>query len=772
MVALVAAFWLNGSRSAYERLSASEDTHAPARGSSRPGLVRFDLLQMVELNLLDWRVQLAKDRQPTVSPAFALVALQDATVERLRLGFPFGTPYGLLFDRSLYGRILRALSEEEVRLVAFDIVLAEERTDHPPVVLADGTLMKSDAFFADQMRQSERAVLASPLGSPPARSFRDSAHALGAVDRTVDPDGVTRRVPAFLDHQLISLPLLNYCARRGLEVRQSSSRRLQIIDHIELETNSLPIETDGTVIVGIGKRGDSITNTSKGRLQLPALVPQRIWNMGIIMAAADLGLDLERARISPGWIELPRTNGSPVRLPVDRATNLLVDWSFTASEVPARNFEDVLANDMIRQSNQVTDLPNPWKDKLVLVGSTASGNNLTDRGATPLDAQDNLVAIYLNVANSLLQSRFVTRLPIWAELALTVALTLMGGIVTWRLRTSFAILTVGLIGCSYFFLAITAYLQSRIWMPIAHPLVAGLLLSHVATLAHRTVFEQRERQRVRSVFARIVSPNIVQELLKAERLGLVGARRQVTVFFADVRGFTEMTDRVQAQAEEHVRAHELSPKDAEAYFDAQSAELLETVNGYLAAIADVIKLHGGTLDKYIGDCVMAFWGAPTANVRHAVDGVLAAIDAQRAVHQLNAARLLENERRGAENRLRTARGEPSLQLLPLLSLGTGINTGTANVGLMGSDAHIVNYTVFGREVNLASRLEGVSGRSRIIIGEGTFRELEKHAPEVAKLCQLLDPVTVKGFRHPVAVYEVEWRAAADTAAIPLPANPA
>ena len=105
-----------------------------------------------------------------------------------------------------------------------------------------------------------------------------------------------------------------------------------------------------------------------------------------------------------------------------------------------------------------------------------------------------------------------------------------------------------------------------------------------------------------------------------------------------------------------------------------------------------------------------------------------------------------------------------MPLLPQLSLGTGINTGTMTVGLMGSDAHILNYTVFGREVNLASRLEGVSGRSRIIIGHGTHEELLRHAPELAALCVALEPVTVKGFRDTVQVYEVPWRQAETAAA--------
>ena len=99
----------------------------------------------------------------------------------------------------------------------------------------------------------------------------------------------------------------------------------------------------------------------------------------------------------------------------------------------------------------------------------------------------------------------------------------------------------------------------------------------------------------------------------------------------------------------------------------------------------------------------------------------------------------------------------------MLALGTGINTGTVTVGLMGSEAHILNYTVFGREVNLASRLEGVSGRSRVIIGEETFLELRRLAPALAATCIALEPVTVKGFRQPVVIYEVPWQQATDEA---------
>jgi adenylate cyclase len=144
------------------------------------------------------------------------------------------------------------------------------------------------------------------------------------------------------------------------------------------------------------------------------------------------------------------------------------------------------------------------------------------------------------------------------------------------------------------------------------------------------------------------------------------------------------------------------------------------VNLYLATIAEVIKKNDGVLDKYIGDCVMAFWNAPMANEKHAVAAVRAAIDSQRAIYELNVRREAENPARQAENEKRIAAGLPSRPLHTSLQLGTGINSGLVTVGLMGSEEHGFNYTVFGREVNLASRLEGVSGSGRIIISDLTY----------------------------------------------------
>jgi adenylate cyclase len=497
----------------------------------------------------------------------------------------------------------------------------------------------------------------------------------------------------------------------------------------------------------------------------------RIWHLGILLAAHELGLDLSRAVLKDHQLELTGTNRVRRTIPLDREGYLLIDWSLAWNDprLTKAAFEDILAER--RTEASPTGTPTRWSGKLVVVGSIGAGNNISDMGATPLAKESYLVAKHWNVANSLLTGRFIRPTSSGGSIALIVLLGMLSALLTWNTRAPLATLLVGLVAAGYLVIAAVLFVQQRLWVPVALPVLVGLVLNHVAGLTYRLVFEERERRRVRNIFSRLVSPEVVSELLSAENLHLGGARRRITVFFADVRGFTEMTDSGQARAEEFVRTQQLPPEAAEKFFDEHAAETLQTVNSYLAAIADQVKKHGGTLDKYIGDCVMAFWGAPAANEHHAAACVRAAIDAQRAVHDLNRARHAENQRRQAAQAERAAAGKPPLPLLPLLTVGTGINTGYAIVGLMGSDAHILNYTVFGREVNLASRLEGVSGRGRIIISETTYEDLRRDAPALAATCLPLAPVTVKGIQHPVRIYEVPWKEEPAPTTPPAPPSP-
>ena len=211
---------------------------------------------------------------------------------------------------------------------------------------------------------------------------------------------------------------------------------------------------------------------------------------------------------------------------------------------------------------------------------------------------------------------------------------------------------------------------------------------------------------------------------------------------------------------EFVKQHGLTGAQAEACFEQQARETLNTVNLYLGLVANIIRKQDGTLDKFIGDCVMAFWGAPTPNPQHALAGVHAAIEAQRAICTLNRQRTEENSRREAENEVHRANGLALLPPLPTLLLGSGINTGLATAGLMGSGSaqgESLTYTVFGREVNLASRLRA-SGRGRIFISETTFEHLRRDGPSLAAAClEAPERIKLKGFSAAVRVFEVPWQ---------------
>ncbi|HEX7469923.1 MAG TPA: adenylate/guanylate cyclase domain-containing protein [Verrucomicrobiae bacterium] len=488
---------------------------------------------------------------------------------------------------------------------------------------------------------------------------------------------------------------------------------------------------------------------------------QGVWDMGIVLAALELNLDLAHPNLDlvHGRITLHGANGVERVIPVDRDGYFYIDWRLKPNDprLLRAPIENLLWQDRQRLLDRTNGLSDDFRGKLVIVGSAAQGNDLTDLGATPLEKNTLLVSKYWNVANSVITNQFIRCASLPTEMALIIFLGALTAFLTWQMRAFSASAAVLLLLLAYVAVAFFIFVQFRYWLPLVFPIAGAMLVEHVSLVTYRVVFEEREQRRVKSVFSKIVSPDVMNELLQAEKLSLGGTRRELTVFFADMRGFTTLTDEMQERVAEFVRERQLDSAAAEACFDESARETLNTVNLYLAVVADAVKTHGGTLDKYIGDCVMAFWGAPTPNEKHALACVRAAIETQRAIHELNQRRMAENSQREIENRARLSAGLPPKPPLRALQLGTGINTGLVTVGLMGSDVHQYNYTVFGREVNLASRLESVSGSGRIIISDTTYNHLLREDPALASTCIEMFPVTVKGIRDAVRIYEVPWQ---------------
>jgi class 3 adenylate cyclase len=633
----------------------------------------------------DLRARAALNFPAPAATNLAFVSMEESSITAVKNG-KLGYHFGLYWPRQVYGRLIEELSAQGAKTVAFDVLFGELRHDHPPVQMADGSLMESDDFFALQMHRAGNVLLAVEPDLVPPDLFLTNALAPGDISAEKDSDGVLRRVRAFDD--------------------------------------------------------------------------QGVWDMGVVLAALELNLDLAHPDLdlAHGQITLHGAKGAKRVIPVDHNGYFYIDWRLKPNDprLLRAPIENLLLQDKLRLLGRTNELRDDFRGKLVVFGSAAQGNDLTDLGATPLEKNTLLVSKYWNVANSVITGQFIRCASLPMEFSLIIFLGAVTAFLTWQMRAFMASAAVLLLLLAYVAAGFYAFVEFRYWLPLVFP-AGAMLAEHLSLITYRVVFEEREQRRVRSVFSKIVSPDVMNELLGAEKLSLGGARREVTMFFADVRGFTTLTDEMQQRVADFIREHQLEADVAEACIEESAQETLETVNLYLTTVADAVKKHGGTLDKYIGDCVMAFWGAPTPNERHASDCVWAAIDAQRAIRDLNERRTAQNTVRETENRARLSAGMPPKPPLRALQLGTGINTGLATVGLMGSDAHILNYTVFGREVNLASRLESVSGSGRIIISDTTYNHLLREDPALASTCIEMFPVTVKGIRDAVRIYEVPWQ---------------
>lgn len=660
------------------------------RGSARrpAGLVK-----RLEWITYDWRMRIAANVRTPVATNLAAVFIDDEGLRNIneQTGFYWPLP------RQLFGRVLRELRMQGARGVALDVFFLDRHPDFTEtrITSRDGRQISSDAFFAQQIRESGNVILGCPGSvshgvwrwAPPVPEFRDAARACGYATTDRDADGVLRR--------------------------------------------AVPYQVDP-------ERG-------------------RLWHLGLELAARHLNLDLEHAVVGPRNLRIPGPQGIERTVPLDEDGLFLVDWSLKWNDprITKAAFDELLEFDDLRQQGGVA-LESALQDKLVVVGSLGTGSNVSDVGGTPVERETFLVSQHWNVANALLTERFIRPASLATEVVLVILLGAVAAFLTLRLRAWVATGAVVALSALYVGLAVVVFVNWRWWLPVASPVGGALFMTHVAMVTSLAAFESRERRHLKALFSRMVAPEVVEELLGRRELSLGGALRPVTVFFADIRGFTRLTDENLRRAQEYLQERRVEGAAAAAYLELNAAETLASVNVYLATVADLVKQHGGTLDKYIGDCVMAFWGAPLAREEHARDCVRAAVEAQRAIQRLNIARAETLRRVETENQTRLATGEPPLPLPGLLTLGTGINTGVATVGLMGSGTH-VNYTVFGREVNLASRLEGVSGHGRIIISDSTFRELLRWDPPLARACKPLEPVSVKGIAKPIQIYEVPWQ---------------
>jgi len=394
------------------------------------------------------------------------------------------------------------------------------------------------------------------------------------------------------------------------------------------------------------------------------------------------------------WLELGTAAGK-LKIPVDDEV---------ATFVPYRggqgSFRYISAADVLHDRVGIAQL----KDKIVLVGTTALG--LLDMRATPVAEVYPGVEVHANMISGILDQNLKERpaYMVGAEVAWLLLIGIALSFLLPALSPAKAMLTSVLMFAATLGLSLAAWHYGNMLMLVANSLVMIVLL-FALDMSYGYFVESRTKRQITGLFGQYVPSELVEEMAEhPESVSMEGKSREMTILFSDVRGFTNISEK-------------LDPK-----------ELTLLMNEFLTPLSRVVHKYRGTIDKYMGDCIMAFWGAPLPDANHARNAILAGIEMQATLKAL----------------------QPHFREhgWPEIHVGVGINSGRVSVGNMGSEVRVA-YTVMGDAVNLASRLEGITKQYGvgIVVGENTKNAVTDF------VYRELDHVCVKGKDRPIAIYE-------------------
>jgi adenylate cyclase len=401
---------------------------------------------------------------------------------------------------------------------------------------------------------------------------------------------------------------------------------------------------------------------------------------------------------------LERIELGPHNLRTESDGRKLINFAGGSHSYPHYSMADVIAGAVPRDR---------FHGKIILVGATAVG--IGDARITPFQDSDYMgVEIHANVIDNLLHNEeigrgFLSR-GIREEMIDIAFIAFFGvgmGIVFAKLKPLYSTISLMCVLVLFGFVIYFGFAHFGMWLYAVIP--AGTLIANYGAItSFRMATEEREKRKVRKTFERYVSPGVIQLIEKDPKqyFRQGGESKELSILFSDIRSFTTMSEG-------------MTPD-----------ELVHFLNEYLGEMTDIVFQRWGTLDKYIGDALMAFWGSPYPQQDHPVRACSAALDMIARLEELN----LKWESEGKSP----------------FEIGIGINTDTVNVGNMGSSKRFA-WTCMGDGVNLASRLEGQSKeyRSSIIIGEKTYQEVKDQF-----VCRDLDFIRVKGKLKPVKIYEL------------------
>lgn len=659
-------------------------------GAERAPSVLGRAVQIAEGRLWDLKFRLRGPRSP--NPAVVVVAIDEKSA----------TAWGLWpWSRLHMARALEKLADANVAAVGMDATFVDARTED--VAEARATLERVKRLPPSPEVDAWRASLEGAVASGQDDRLEAALKRLGPklVQGVIPIDRVSadEYAPRQLDDFTQALePFVIRKTTSGTVTREYAVEKSELSTFEALQA-PLPrflsagtsmghfaamIDIDGTI-----RRSGLLVRVKQSEAFFPS--------MSLMTAAVALGVQVKPRLEGAEVLGVELTGPNPRQIPFEEFTHFaLIDYPGPAKAFTTHSIYDVAEGKVGRAE---------LEGKAVLIGVTIVGS-AGDQRVTPFKELEPGVYTHAAMVSNILDGRFLTRSlgTLAAELVLLILLSLGLGVAIPRLRFTFkALLIAGVLG-GWFVGSYAAFLLGT-QVFIAVPAV-GLLASSFTVVFLGYLSVDREKLKMKSTFSRYLGEDVMElALANPDRLNK-GEKRDMTVLFSDIRGFTTLSERMSPEA------------------------LAAFINEYLSPMTAIVFEEKGTLDKYIGDALMAFWNAPLDQADHALRACRAAVKMLETLDELKKAW--------------RDKGYPELEI------GIGINSGPMVVGNMGSDVR-VDYTVLGDAVNLGSRLEGTNKEydTRIIISESTWQQVKEQV-----VCRRLGAVRVKGKRLPVGIYEL------------------
>lgn len=653
----------------------------------------FGGLTFLENKLIDWRFV----RRGEIEAPVKVIYVDVDSVSIDRMG-------GMPWSRAWFSHVSEALvTAGRATAVGIDFVFSEKAISR---TVAQRTYLQDNGVYAsflngDTWQSAPDALVAVPPVVI-AASFSSSEF--------IDINGVARE----RDLPLVAKPLLPVDQveppeKPAFRLRQGSEGLytpplLGIIDTLNGETRAVP----------------AFAETREGVF----------YHMAVRLAAFHFGAkpDAEGIQIRPHHIDLVRPDGSlATRIPLLERQIVEVNW-FTPWKTtlhPRFSFADVMGyaqmlkpNASAEEQAAANEFFAQFEKAIVLIGPVDP--LLQDLATTSLDRYPvPKVSVHGNLLKTIVSGRYLHRLPEWAVYAVIAVLTIVvsqlavaGGVrgVRWKLLAVFVL-------SAYSALSAITFAEADWVLPMAVPLAAAFTTSFAA-VSLQLIAEEKQKSRIKGMFGTYVAPALVERMVNSgEEPKLGGVEENITAYFSDIQSFSSFSEK-------------LSPQ-----------RLVELMNEYLTACTDIVQAEGGTLDKYIGDAVVAMYGAPLALPDHAYRSCVAAMRVHRRIHELRAKWSHEPDKAWPEIVLK-------------LQTRIGLNSGDAVVGNMGSHTRF-NYTMMGDTVNLAARMESGAKSWGVytMCTEATKQACQKVDAERV-VFRALNKIVVKGRSQPVPIYEI------------------